>query len=58
MTIDYIDKFSICVNNDDRSKDGLKDRSSQILITLTFMLLYLFLVYDDGCDNRLNSTIE
>ena len=36
--IDYVDKFSIPVNND-ISKSSLKDRSSQMLMTLTFMFL-------------------
>ena len=36
---DYVNKFSIPVNND-IFNGSLEDRSSQMLMTLTFMFLY------------------
>ena len=46
ITINYIDKFSVCVNSD-MSKGTLKDRTSPMLMTLTFMFFNLILIYDD-----------
>ena len=54
ITIDYINKVLIHVNNEGSLKDP---GSSQMPMTFNDFYVSIFiLIHDDGCDNPLNST--